>query len=46
MFYRVRDSASGDIITAPGLWSLDNFGNKLIATIFGGETFERSKTKN
>jgi hypothetical protein len=30
---------SGDIVTAPGLWSLDNFGNVLIATIFSGETF-------
>ena len=30
---------SGDIITAPGLWALDNFGNTLIATIFSGETF-------
>ena len=30
---------SGDIVTAPGLWSLDNFGNKLVATIFSGETF-------
>ena len=30
---------SGDIVTAPGMWSLDNFGNKLIATIFSGETF-------
>jgi hypothetical protein len=33
-------AVSGDIVTAPGLWSLDNFGNKIIATIFGGETFE------
>jgi|TARA_R110002126_G_scaffold84344_1_gene205059 hypothetical protein len=33
-------SQTGDIITAPGLWSLDNFGNKLIATIFDGATFE------
>jgi len=33
-------SQTGDVITAPGLWSLDNFGNKLIATIFGGATFE------
>ncbi len=33
-------AASGDIVTAPGLWSLDNFGNKLIATINGGESFE------
>ena len=45
----VRDSSSyagwntavsGDVITDPGLWSLDNFGNKLIATIFNGESFE------
>jgi len=33
-------SQTGDIITAPGMWSLDNFGNKLIATISDGETFE------
>jgi len=33
-------SQTGDIITAPGLWSLDNFGNKLIATIVDGATFE------
>ena len=33
-------SQSGDIITAPGLWHLDNFGNKLIATIVDGSTFE------
>ena len=33
-------AVSGDIIIAPGLWSLDNFGNKLIATIFDGATFE------
>jgi hypothetical protein len=32
-------AASGDIITDPGLWSLDNFGNTLIASIFNGETF-------
>jgi hypothetical protein len=31
---------SGDVIISPGLWSLDNFGNKLIATIFDGATFE------
>ena len=45
----VRDSSgyagwntavSGDVVTAPGLWSLDNFGNKLVATITGGESFE------
>ena len=33
-------SQTGDIITAPGLWHLDNFGNKLIATIVDGSTFE------
>ena len=39
-FFAWNAAASGDIVTAPGLWSLDNFGNKLIATISGGETFE------
>jgi len=33
-------SQTGDIITAPGLWTLDNFGNKLIATIVDGSSFE------
>ena len=33
-------SQTGDIITAPGVWTLDNFGNKLIATITDGATFE------
>jgi len=33
-------SQTGDIVTAPGLWHLDNFGNKLIATIADGSTFE------
>jgi len=33
-------SQTGDIITDPGLWHLDNFGNKLIATIVDGATFE------
>jgi len=39
-FFAWNAAASGDVITAPGLWSLDNFGNKLIATINGGESFE------
>jgi len=39
-FFAWNAAASGDVVTAPGLWSLDNFGNKLIATISGGETFE------
>ena len=33
-------SQTGDIVTAPGLWHLDNFGNKFIATIVDGSTFE------
>ena len=39
-FFAWNAAASGDVVTAPGLWSLDNFGNKLIATITGGESFE------
>ena len=39
-YFGWNSAASGDIVTAPGLWSLDNFGNKLIATINGGESFE------
>ena len=39
-FFAWNAAASGDVVTAPGLWSLDNFGNKLIATINGGESFE------
>ena len=39
-FFAWNAAASGDIVTAPGLWSLDNLGNKLIATINGGESFE------
>ena len=34
-----NSAPSGDVVTAPGIWSLDNFGNLLIATINGGETF-------
>ena len=39
-FFAWNAAASGDVVTAPGLWSLDNLGNKLIATISGGESFE------
>ena len=39
-FFGWNAATSGDVVTAPGLWSLDNFGNKLIATINSGETFE------
>ena len=39
-FFAWNAAASGDVVTAPGLRSLDNLGNKLIATINGGESFE------
>jgi len=39
-YFAWNGATSGDIVTAPGLWSLDNLGNKLIATINGGESFE------
>jgi len=31
--------ATSDVILDPGNWSLDNFGQVLVATIFNGETF-------
>jgi hypothetical protein len=33
-------SQTGDVIDAPGIWHLDNFGNKLIATIADSASFE------
>jgi hypothetical protein len=33
------ESANSDVILDPGLWSLDNFGQILIATIHNGKTF-------
>ena len=38
-FFAWNAAASGDVITDPGLWTLDNFGNVLLASIFNGETF-------
>ena len=38
-FFAWNAAASGDIVTDPGLWTLDNFGNTLLASIFNGETF-------
>ena len=32
-------SATSDVILDPGLWSLDNFGQILVATIHNGKTF-------
>jgi hypothetical protein len=34
------EAASGDQVTDPGLWSIDNFGDKIIALIHNGEVFE------
>ena len=33
------ESATSDVILDPGNWSLDNFGEVLVATIFNGKTF-------
>ena len=34
------EAASGDKITDPGLWSIDNFGDVVIALIHNGEVFQ------
>jgi len=34
------EAASGDLIVDPGMWSLDNFGDKAICLITDGECFE------
>ena len=34
------EAASGDLTIDPGLWSIDNFGNKIIALIHNGQVFE------
>ena len=34
------EAASGDYVIEPGMWSLDNYGTKLIALIVGGSCFE------
>ena len=33
------ERTTSDVILDPGNWSLDNFGEVLVATIFGGKTF-------
>ena len=38
-YFAWNAAASGDVVTDPGLWSLDNLGNTLVATIFNGESF-------
>ena len=34
------EAASGDLVIDPGLWSIDNFGNKIIALIHNAQVFE------
>ena len=34
------ETASGDLVIDPGLWSIDNFGNKIIALIHNKQVFE------
>ena len=34
------EAASGDLIVDPGMWSIDNFGDKPICLIVDGEVFE------
>ena len=34
------EAASGDLVLEPGMWSLDNFGDKAICLIHDGEVFE------
>ena len=34
------EAASGDLVLEPGMWSLDNFGDKAICLIHDGEMFE------
>ena len=45
-FFAWNAAASGDIVTDPGLWSLDNLGNSLVATIFNGESFTWDSNAN
>ena len=34
------EAASGDLVVDPGMWSIDNFGDKIIALIHNGQVFE------
>ena len=34
------EAASGDLVIDPGLWSIDNFGDKIIALIHNAQVFE------
>ena len=34
------EAASGDLVVDPGMWSIDNFGDKIIALIHNAQVFE------
>ena len=34
------EAASGDLVIDPGMWSIDNFGDKIIALIHNAQVFE------
>ena len=34
------EAASGDLVIDPGMWSIDNFGDKIIALILNAQVFE------
>ncbi len=34
------EAASGDLVIDPGMWSIDNFGNKIVALIHNAQVFE------
>ena len=38
------EAASGDLVLEPGMWSLDNFGDKAICLIHDGACFERDSS--
>ena len=40
------EAASGDLVVDPGLWSIDNFGDKIIALIHNAQVFEWDSNAN
>ena len=40
IFVAWGEAASGDLVIDPGMWSIDNFGDKAICLIVDGEVFE------
>ena len=43
-FVAWNQSATGDLTLEPGMWSIDNFGDKAICLIVNGEVFEWDST--